>query len=47
MNMTPTGEPDGDHRAIREGYISVSPLQANLTHEPTLLQLAGWNLELG
>ena len=45
-DMTPAGEPDGDHRAIREGYISVTPLHANLTHEPSLASLARWGLEL-
>jgi 5'-nucleotidase len=44
--MTPTGEPDGDHVAINDGYVSVSPLQPDLTHEPSLAVLAGWRLEL-
>jgi 5'-nucleotidase len=44
-DTTPTGEPDGDHAAIRDGYISVCPLQANLTHEASLSTLASWNLE--
>ena len=43
--MKPAGEPDGDHVAINDGYISVTPLQANLTHEPYLDVLAGWSLE--
>lgn len=42
--MTPTGEPDGDHAAIRDGFVSVSPLQANMTHEPSLAELARWEL---
>jgi 5'-nucleotidase len=42
---TPTGEPDGDHAAIRDGYVSVSPLQANMTHEPSLATLADWELD--
>jgi 5'-nucleotidase len=46
-DMTPTGEPDGDHQAIRDGYISVTPMHANLTHETTLARLAGWDLEHG
>lgn len=45
-DMTPVGEPDGDHAAIQEGYVSVTPLHANLTHEPSLTSLAGWGLEL-
>jgi 5'-nucleotidase len=43
--MTPTGEPDGDHAAIREGFVSISPLQANMTHEPSMETVAGWKLE--
>jgi 5'-nucleotidase len=44
--MTPTGEPDGDHVAIKEGYVSVSPLQPDLTHERSLAVLEGWGLEM-
>jgi 5'-nucleotidase len=44
-DATPTGEPDGDHVAIRDGYVSVTPLQANMTHEQTLGQLSTWRLE--
>jgi 5'-nucleotidase len=43
LDVTPTGEPDGDHLAIRQGYVSITPLHANLTHEPSLDQLAEWN----
>ena len=46
VDMTPTGEADGDHVAIRDGYISVTPLHANLTHEPSLDSIAEWSLEL-
>ena len=46
VDMTPGDEADGDHRAIHEGYISVTPLQANLTHETMLDQLAAWRLDL-
>ena len=45
-DTTPAGEPDGDHRAIEEGYVSISPLHANLTHTPTVPLLEGWRLEL-
>ena len=45
-DTTPTGEPDGDHLAISEGYVSVTPLQANLTHEGSLDELATWVGEL-
>jgi 5'-nucleotidase len=43
--MRPTGEPDGDHAAIEDGYVSVSPLHADLTHEATLAELGRWRLE--
>jgi 5'-nucleotidase len=46
-DTTPVGERDGDHVAIRDGYISVTPLHANLTHGPSLAMLAEWPLEPG
>ncbi|HXV77770.1 MAG TPA: 5'/3'-nucleotidase SurE [Candidatus Polarisedimenticolaceae bacterium] len=46
VSATPTDEPDGDHRAIREGYVSVSPLTSNLTHAGSLERLREWNLGL-
>jgi 5'/3'-nucleotidase len=46
VSATPTDEPDGDHRAIRDGYVSISPLAANLTHERSLGELTKWKLEL-
>ncbi len=46
MDMTPAGETDGDHAALREGFVSVTPLHANMTHEASLSHLAGWRLEL-
>ena len=45
VDMTPGGEDDGDHRAIEEGYASISALQVNLTHEASLAELTRWNLE--
>jgi 5'-nucleotidase len=45
-DTTPADEADGDHRAIREGYVSVTPLHANLTHQPFLEPLSRWALEL-
>jgi len=45
-DITPSGERDGDHVAIRDGYISVTPLHANLTHLPSLEPLSSWQLEL-
>jgi 5'-nucleotidase len=44
-DTTPSGEPDGDHTAIRDGMISVTPLHANLTHDPSLEVVARWGLE--
>jgi 5'-nucleotidase len=41
---TPAGEQDGDHRAIEEGAISVTPLHADLTHVPSLDRLRRWAL---
>jgi 5'-nucleotidase len=45
-DMTPSGEADGDHRAIQDGYISISPFHANMTHEPSLRTLSLWDLRL-
>jgi len=45
-DTVPSGEPDGDHLAIDAGMISVTPLHANLTHEPSLGALAEWGLVL-
>lgn len=42
----PAGEPDGDHVAIESNMISVTPLHANLTHEPSLQAIVRWALEL-
>lgn len=46
-DTTPADEPDGDHRAVRDGYVSVTPLHANLTHEESLARIRGWGLEDG
>jgi len=43
-DMTPTDEIDGDHVAIRDRFVSVTPLHANLTHTPSLEGLEGWKL---
>ena len=45
-DTTPADEPDGDHAALREGYVSVTPLHADMTHDPTRGVLAGWGLTL-
>ena len=42
IDMTPTGEPDGDHHAVAQGFISISPLHTNMTHERSLQTLASW-----
>ncbi len=42
IDMTPTGEADGDHRAVNEGYVSISPLHTNMTHEATMGTIADW-----
>ena len=44
--MTPTGEPDGDHVAVADGYVSITPLQVNVTHEASLAELARWPLDI-
>ena len=42
IDMTPTGEADGDHQAIAENYVSITPLHPNLTHEAAMTKLAAW-----
>jgi len=44
VDMTPSGESDGDHMALEDGFISVTPLHANLTHEASIAGLAEWGL---
>jgi 5'-nucleotidase len=45
-DTTPTQEVDGDHAAIREGYVSITPLHADMTHDPSRGILAAWGLTL-
>lgn len=45
-DTVPSDEPDGDHTAVRLGYVSVTPLQADMTHDPSRGILAGWGLTL-
>jgi 5'-nucleotidase len=45
-DTTPSDEPDGDHTAIRDGYVSVTPLHADMTHDPSRGILAAWGLTL-
>ena len=44
-DTTPSGEPDGDHRAIEEGYVSVTP--ASRQHDPRPLAAGPRRLEPG
>jgi 5'-nucleotidase len=44
-DTTPADEPDGDQQAIRDGYVSVTPLHADMTHTPSLDKLTAWNME--
>ena len=45
-DMVPAGEEDGDHEALRQGYVSISPLHANMTHAASMPALAAWKVEL-
>jgi 5'-nucleotidase len=40
----PQPHPDSDVSALEESYITVTPLQFNLTRQPLLEQMQGWNL---
>ena len=42
----PDPHPDTDVTALGEGYISVTPLQFNLTHQELLEQMSGWQWRL-
>lgn len=37
-----SGAPDSDFRAVRDGYISVTPLSLDLTHEQMLANAVDW-----
>jgi len=43
-DTTPAEEPDGDHVAVRDGFISMTPLHADMTHVPSLEAIAAWDL---
>jgi len=45
-DTTPSDEKDGDHAAIREGYVSITPLHADMTHDPSRRIVASWGLTL-
>jgi 5'-nucleotidase len=40
--ITWTGEPDSDFRAIQDGYVSVTPLHLDLTHFHALEEAKNW-----
>ena len=44
-SITWTGGVTSDHAAIHEGYISVTPLQMDLTNYGLLETVRGWSLE--
>jgi 5'-nucleotidase len=41
-----TGEPDSDFRAIDEGFVSITPLHLDLTHHSLLQDARTWWKEL-
>ena len=43
--ITWTGEGDSDHKAVAEGYISVTPLHMDLTNYKLLDTVRGWALD--
>jgi 5'-nucleotidase len=43
--ITWTGDEDSDHAAVREGYLSVTPLHMDLTNYDLLETVRGWSLE--
>lgn len=44
--ITWTGGEDSDHRAVAEGYVSVTPLHMDLTNYPLLETVREWRLAL-
>ena len=42
----PDPHPDSDVSALAEGYVTVTPLQFNLTHAALLEEMGAWGLEL-
>ena len=43
----PEPHPDTDVTVLDEGYITVTPLQFDLTHQATLERMSGWTWRLG
>ncbi len=44
--VTWTGDPDTDHAAVKDGYISVTPLHMDLTNYRLMEAVGSWALEL-
>ena len=44
--VTWTGDPDTDHAAVKDGYISVTPLHMDLTNYRLMAAVGSWSLEL-
>jgi len=42
--ITWTGGEDSDHRAVAEGFVSITPLHMDLTNHPLLDTVRGWHL---
>ena len=45
-DTTPASEAGSDHAALRDGYVSITPLHANMTHEPSRPLIESWGLTL-
>jgi 5'-nucleotidase len=45
--VCPEPHPDSDVGALAEGYITVTPLQVNLTHPSLLREMHDWNWQIG
>ncbi len=43
--ITWTGDAESDHQAVHDGYISVTPLQLDLTNYSLIETVRGWSLE--
>lgn len=45
-DVTWTGDEDSDHQAVKDGYISVTPLHMDLTSYPLIDTVKSWSLSL-
>ncbi|MFN0179863.1 MAG: 5'/3'-nucleotidase SurE [Gemmatimonadales bacterium] len=45
-DVTWTGDADTDHQAVKDGFISVTPLHMDLTHYPLIDTVRTWSLSL-